>query len=104
MILRNRATIQSRVATVGAEGERTYSFTTAKANYACDIQPLSASPEQLKAWGIVDTNANAKAMYFPHDLTIASLMRVVDGSDVYEIRNINRWPIHDKAILVPIQG
>jgi hypothetical protein len=31
-------------------------------------------------------------------------MRVVHGPDTYEIRNINAWAIHDKALLVPVQG
>ena len=104
MILRHRVTVQSRTETIGTEGERTYAYATFKSSYPCDIQPISATPEELRAWGIVDIAANSKAMFFPHDTTVLSLMRVVDGSDTYEIRNINRWSIHDKALLVPVQG
>lgn len=104
MIMRHRVAVQSRTATIGAEGEHEFTYTSFKTGYACDIQPIAASPEELRAWGIVDLSANAKAMYYPRDDSITTLMRVVDGNDIYEIRNINRWSIHDKALIVPVQG
>lgn len=104
MILRHLVTIQSRTLVTGSEGEHTYTYATAKSNYACDIQPISASPEELRAWGLVDLAANSRGMYFPHDATITALERVVYDGETFEIRNINRWSIHDKALLVPVQG
>jgi hypothetical protein len=43
-------------------------------------------------------------MFYPHDATILTLMRVLFAGETYEIRNINQWAIHDKALLVPVQG
>jgi hypothetical protein len=104
MILRHACTIQSRTATTGTEGEQTYTYATLKSGYRCDIQPINASPEELRAWGLVDIAANSRAMFYPHDATILTLMRVLFAGETYEIRNINSWSIHDKALLVPVQG
>jgi len=104
MILRHACTIQSRTATVGTEGEQTYAYATFKSGHRCDIQPISATPEELRAWGLVDIAANSRAMFYPHDATILTLMRVLFAGETYEIRNINPWSIHDKALLVPVQG
>ena len=104
MMLRHACTIQSRTATVGTEGEQTYAYATFKSGYRCDIQPISATPEELRAWGLVDIAANSRAMFYPHDATILTLMRVLFAGETYEIRNINSWSIHDKALLVPVQG
>jgi len=104
MMLRHACTIQSRTATVGTEGEQTHAYATFKSGYRCDIQPISATPEELRAWGLVDIAANSRAMFYPHDATILTLMRVVFAGETYEIRSINSWSIHDKALLVPAQG
>jgi len=104
MMLRHIVTIQSRTATVGSEGEKTFTYANFKSGYRCDIQPVAMSPEEMRAWGVVDLSANSRAMFYPHDSNVTTLMRVVFGSDVYEIRNINSWSIHDKALLVPVQG
>lgn len=104
MILRHLAIIQSRTLVTGSEGEHTYTYATDKSNYRCDIQPINASPEEIRAWGLVDLVANSRAMFFPHDASITTLERVVHDGETYEIRNINRWSIHDKALLVPVQG
>jgi hypothetical protein len=104
MILRHTVTVQARTATTGSEGERTFTYATLKSGYRCDIQPINATQEEMRAWGLVDIAANSRAMFYPHDATIETLMRVVHGPDTYEIRNINAWAIHDKALLVPVQG
>lgn len=103
MILRHSVLIQSRTSTTGTEGERTFTFATFKTIRA-DTQPISSSPEELRAWGLVDLAANSRAMFFPHDTTILSLMRAVVDGETFEIRNINRWTLHDKALIVPVQG
>jgi len=103
MILRHSVVIQSRTASTGTEGEKTFSFATLKTIKA-DVQPSSMSPEELKAWGIVDTTANVRAMFYARDAAVRTAMRAVVDGETYEIRNINPWNIHDRALLVPVQG
>ena len=104
MILRHTVTVQSRVLVIGTEGEHTYTFSTLKILYPCDIQPVNASPEELRSWGLVDLVSGSRMMFYKHDTTIQTCMRIVHGVDIYEIRNINPWAIHDRALLVPIQA
>lgn len=103
MVLRHSVVIQQRVMATDGEGGHTYTYSTLKTIKA-DVQPISASPEELRAWGIVDIGANARAMYFKKDPSIDTLQRVVYDGKAFEIRNINSWSIHDKALLVPVVG
>lgn len=103
MILRHTVTIQQRTGTTGTEGERTYTFSTFKSIQA-DVQPMSFNAAELAAWGLTDLSANSKKMFFYQDNTIIPTMRVVFGSDTYEIRNVNPWRIHNVALLIPVQG
>lgn len=103
MILRHSVLIQSRTASTGSEGEKTFTYATLKTIKA-DVQPTSMSPEELKAWGVTDGAANAKAMFYVRDAAITTLMRAVVDGETFEIRNVNPWNIHNRALLVPVQG
>lgn len=103
MIKSHFVTIQSRTATTGTEGERTYTYATLK-SITADVQPASLSSNQLAAWGLTDMASNLKTMYYDKDAAILMSMRAVVEGETYEIRGINRWPTHDEAILSPVQG
>lgn len=103
MILRFIATIQSRVASTGSEGEKTYTFSTLKTIKA-DLQPITLSAATLAEWGLTDLSANSRKMFFQKDDAIQIGMRVVCNSETWEIRNINPWSIHYEALLTPLQG
>ena len=103
MIQSHYVAIQSRTTVVGTEGEQTYTFAALKAITA-DVQPAQLTPVQLEAWGLTDLAANAKKMFYSSDSAILLSMRAVVDGETYEIRAINRWPNHDEAILVPVQG
>jgi len=103
MILRHTVIIQQRTGTTGTEGERTYTFSTFK-NISADVQPISLNAAELAMWGLTDLSANSKKMFFRKNDLIVPSMRVIFGSDAYEIRGINSWSIHSVALLVPVQG
>lgn len=103
MIKSHFVTIQSRTATTGTEGERTYAFAKLK-DIVADVQPASLSPNQLAAWGLTDLSANLKTMYYDKDASIVMTQRAIVEGETYEIRGVNRWPTHDEAILSPVQG
>lgn len=76
----------------------------------CDVQAGLFTQAQLEAWGISTKQSDIKKAFLENlsDLVILNRVSVLSDFDAtlkyYEIRAVNRWPIHAEAILVPIQG
>jgi len=104
MILRHFVLVQSRTLTIGSEGQHTYTFVTYDAAYECDLQPATLTESQVQQFGLSDKASNVMRMHYPHDSNIVDNMRVVYEGKTYDVRDINRWTIHDTALLIPVVG
>ena len=106
MILNRSVVIQSKVTTQDSEGLAINTYSTLKTIRMC-IQPNRLTDVQLKIFGAVDISSNCKLAFIKIDSTIKELMRVVDGTDVYEIIAMNPFGFktqHTELLLNPIQG
>jgi len=107
MILNRSVVVQSKVTTQDSEGLAINTYSTFKSNVKMGIMPNSLTDVQLKVFGAVDISANCKLAFIKVDSTIKELMRVVDGTDVYEIIAMNPYGFktqHTELLLNPIQG
>jgi len=106
MILNRSVVIQSKVTTQDSEGLAINTYSIFKTIKMC-VQPNRLSEVQLKVFGASDIDANCKLAFIKTDSTIKELMRVIDGTDVYEIIAKNPYGFrtqHDELLLNPIQG
>ena len=69
-----------------------------------NFQPRALTQTELQAWGLTDLGANAKLFLIDLDTTLKEGSRLFDGTDYFEIRGLNHWPIHTEIIMVPVQG
>lgn len=80
--------------------------------YRADVQPFSLSQVQAEQWGLSNKAADVKKLIFDGAITLKTIVnnraKVVSDFDestvYYDIRALNIWPIHNTAILVPVQG
>lgn len=75
-----------------------------------DVQAATLTQVQLDLWGISSKQSDVKALFCDNvdEVSVMNRASVLSDFDAtlryYEIRGVNRWPIHAKAVLVPIQG
>ena len=71
-----------------------------------DVQPTSLTAAQLQEWGYSTLPSDPKKVFLygsdPY-LTLGNRARV-NGSQIYDIRGTNVWPIHQENYFIPVQG
>jgi hypothetical protein len=78
--------------------------------FRADVQPAGLTRAEIELWGLSDKESNAKRMFYRFATKVEKNNRArvtsdIDGSVlVYEIKGVNKWPIHGEAVLVPVQG
>ena len=105
MIRDETVTIQTNVRTKDSEGMQIDTWSDSTTTLLCNIQPTTLTEAQLAQWGAVDVSSGAKLMFYKSTPSIEIFTRIKrSNGEVYQVRNINVWRIHNEATLIPIQG
>jgi hypothetical protein len=105
MIRDETVTIQTKTRTKNSEGMWLDDWADSTETLLCNIQPTTLSEVQLSQWGAIDSNSAAKLMFYINTSSVALFTRIKrSNGEVYEVRNINQWRVHNEATLIPIQG